>query len=273
LTICLICDTISTEDNIVLSHKNKEEQTVENNHGTNRKSPKFFTKLGILVGFIVEVVTAIFMDMTEDQLQHQIYKKETTRKKIRAIFKDTEPFIEEKERWRKFYQKYFSLELNFTDIAIPERPSIDTWSLVIIAQGLTLNQVYKSMSSAFKCWKYADDLDASVTKNTRDTKSAYAIWVHDRVEPDVQYLGHSTKQIDPDMTIGVTLLERMIMEIAYFDFQGKHLDIKGITFCSGSRNSDGFVPCVSFFDSKVDVGWYDLDESFSDCGVREAVSI
>ncbi len=182
-------------------------------------------------------------------------------------------FTEGLEQWRKFYQKHFSLELNFADLVIPERPSVDTWKLLIIAQGLTLNQVYKSMSSAFKCWKYADDLDASVTKNARDTKSAYAIWVHDRVEPDVEYLGHSTKKIDPDMTIGMTLLERMIMEIEYFDETGNHLDIKGLTFCSGSRRSDGRVPYVGFSGSEVRVCWCGLDYAGAEFGVRSAVSI
>lgn len=264
---------VISEDNVVLSHKNKEEQTM-GNRGTDRKSPKFFANLGILIGFITEAATVILFRMSEEELQHHMLQKAYIRKQLRAMFKIADTFVEEKEQWRKFYQKHFSLELNFADIVIPKRPSVDTWRLLIIAQGLTLSQVYKSMSAAFKCWKYADDLDKVVIKNARDTKHAYAIWVHDRVEPDVQYLGHSTKKIDPDMTIGVTLLERMIHEIVYFDETGEHLDIKGVTFCSGSRGSNGGVPGADWRADaqEVRVCWCRLDYSDAKYGVREAVA-
>ncbi len=243
-------------------------------HGTDPKSPKFFTKLGILIGFIVEVLTAIFMKMSEAELQRLILKKETLRKGLNALLKISDMFVEEKEQWRKFYQKHFSLELNFADVIIPEKPVEGSWRLLIIAQGLDLNQVYKSMSSAFKCWKYADDLDKSVAKNTRDTKTAYAIWVRDGMEPDEQHLGKSTNQADPDMIIGMTLLERMIHEMAYFDEIGKYLDIKGVTLCTGSRYSGGDVPCMGW-DSDyqaVVVFWYDVDDFDSARGLRSAVS-
>lgn len=244
-------------------------------HGTNPKSPKFFTKLGILVGFIVEVLNTIFYSMTEAQLQYQIGKKDLIRKQLREMFDVTDDmFIEEKEKWRKFYQKHFALDLSFSDLTIPVMPTGGVWRLIVVAQGLTLNQVYGAMSKAFKCWRYSDDLDASVTKNVRDTKVTYAIWVRDGIEPDEKYLGKSTNQADPDMKIGVTLLERMLHEIMYFDETGKHLDIKGLTFCTGSRNSDGHVLSVDWRsdDREVQVDWYRLGYSGSKFGLREAVS-
>lgn len=249
-----------------------EEQTMSN--GTDPKSPKFFAKLGILIGFIVEVVTAIFMKMSEAELQHWIGKKDAMRKQLLGMFNISDMFVEEKEQWRKFYQKYFSLDLNFTDMVIPEKPTVGDWKLLIIAQDLTLNQIYKSMSGMFKCWKYADDLDASVTKNARDTRTAYAVWVRDGIEPDAQYLGKSANQADPTMAIGMTLLERMILEMIYFSETGKHLDIKGVTFCTGSRNSDGCVPFVDWnsVGQRVDVSWCGVGNSFSTNGLRSAVT-
>lgn len=241
------------------------------NNGTNL-SPKFLTKLGILVGFIVEVVTAIFAKKSEAELQNLIGKKNTIRKQLLEMFNVTEFFVEEKEQWRKFYQKHFSIETTFADVLIPEKPTEGTWRLLIIAQGLTMNQVYNSMSKAFKCWRYKDDLDKAIPTNARDTKTAYAIWVRDGVEPDEKYLGKSTNQADPTMAIGVTVLERMIHELSYFDETGNHLDIKGVTFCTGSRDSDGCVPSVDWRDSEVRVGWCSLGFSGSDYGLREAVS-
>lgn len=243
-------------------------------NGTDLKSPKFFTKLGILVGFTMEVIAAIFMKMSEAQLQHWIGEKESIRKQLLKMFEVTDVFLEEKEQWRKFYQKHFSLDLNFADVVIPKKPIEGAWRLLIIAQGLTLNQVYGAMSKAFQCWRYKDDLDANVTKNIRDTKIAYAIWVRDGVEPDENYLGKSTNQADPNMTIGVTLLERMIYEIVYFDETGKHLDVKGVTFCTGSRDSDGSVPFVAWGpdNQEVRVDWYNLAQAYAKYGLREAVS-
>lgn len=39
----------------------------------------------------------------------------------------------------------------------------------------------------------------------------------------------------------------------------------------GSRNSDGYVPGVNWNDSKVQVNWYNLDNSNSDYGLRSEV--
>src|SRR3990167_5339132 len=63
------------------------------------------------------------------------------------------------------------------------------------------------------------------------------------VAPDPEPLGQSTEEADPNQT-GITLRERLLMEILYFKETGNHLDIKGWTICSGSRGSDGGVPDV-----------------------------
>lgn len=236
------------------------------------KSPKFFTKLGILVGFISEVIAATFMQMSEADLQYWISKKELIRKQLREIFNQTDLFAEEKETWRKFYQKYFQCDLRVAGVHIPEKPTEGDWRLLIVAQGLTLNQVYNRMNEAFSCGKNTSDLDASVTKNARDTKETYATWVRAGAEPDEKYLGRSANQADPDMKLGVTLLERMLLEIIYFDETGKHLDIKGWTLCTGSRDSVGMVPDMGLSVDKVHVDWSNLDHSGTRPGLRETVS-
>ncbi len=241
-------------------------------NATNSKSPKFFAKVGILIGFIVEALTIIFFSMTDTELQHWIGKKETIRKKLRDMFQIADAYVEEKEKWRKFYQKHFSRNLNFSDVFIPERPE-GKWRLIIIAEGLTLNQVFERMKKLFDVWKYWDDLDVAITINVRDTKKSYAIWVRDEAEPDVEFLGKRANEADADMKLGVTLLERLIHEIDYFEEKGKHLDIKGVTFCSGSRSSDSRVPGVDWIPSnrEVFVDWYSLDESNGTDGLRQAV--
>lgn len=248
-------------------------------HGTDRTG-LIFKKVSILIGIITEVVMQILFKMTADELQYWILQKDPLRNqvqtKLSAIFKIADVFVEDREYWRKFYQKHFSLELNFADLVIPKYPLQDRWKLLIIAQGLTLNQVYETMFSLFNIGPYVDGLGDDVVKNVRNTRNAYAVWVRDRAEPDVQYLGHSTNAIDPDMKIGITLLERMIMEIAQFDSSGSPLDIKGATFCSGSRDSNGDVPYVAWFadDRMLSIGYsHNADFSYAKSGIREAVAI
>ncbi len=243
--------------------------------GTNPKDLNFFKKAGILLGFVVQVLTEIFYAMTDAELQRWIGDKEGVRKNLRTAFKITDSFIEEKERWRKFYQKHFAIGLPWDKtLEIPAKPTEGKWRLLIIAQDLTMNQVYDRMTKLFTCWKYADDLDKSITKNARDTKKSYAIWVRDEAEPDSDFLGKSTRRADPDMKIGVTVLERMIHEIDYFSETGNHLDVKGVTFCSGSRDSDGRVPDMYLStNGEVRVHWYNLGNSNSKRGVRRAVTL
>lgn len=52
-----------------------------------------------------------------------------------------------------------------------------------------------------------------------------------------------------------TLRERILMELAYFEETGKHLDVDNITLCAGSRNRYGGMPTVYWCDW-FNVGWY-----------------
>jgi hypothetical protein len=63
-------------------------------------------------------------------------------------------------------------------------------------------------------------------------------------EADEEYKSMSAKELDGKGIVGITLRERLLMEIQYFDKTGYHLDIESITLCSGSRDSGGDVPSV-----------------------------
>jgi hypothetical protein len=103
-------------------------------------------------------------------------------------------------------------------------------------------------------------------------KEATERYFLDSVEPDEVTLGKLAREADPDMK-GITLRERIIMEIDYFKKTGKHLDIKGLTLCSGSRYSDGDVPCAFWFGDGFKVRWYHLDCYDSGYGIRSAVAL
>lgn len=148
-------------------------------------------------------------------------------------------------RWQEVYQNWFGIEIDLSSIKIPN-PPIGFDRLIVVAKGLTMNQVVEVMRTKFKVSLYVEDLDGNVTKNDRINTDSYAIWVRDRVEADEENKNLSADDCTAKGIKGETLLERLLHELIYFTETGKHLDIKNWTLCSGSRHSDGGVPGVDW---------------------------
>ena len=176
--------------------------------------------------------------------------------------------------WQSFYKKLFGLDTDFSSVRIPERKSgFDR--LLIIAQGFTPNRVYDACSPQnFACWRYVDDLDASVTHNDRVPTEHYAIWVRDRQEADEELKNISANDLQKKKINCITLLERMVFDLKYWSETGRHLDVKNITLCTGSRFQDGFVPRVYWggYSSRVSVCYYSPGSSSDGLRSREIVS-
>ena len=127
----------------------------------------------------------------------------------------------------------------------------------------------------FPCWRWTEDnFDKIVIYNERDAKNGpYSIWVRDEVEADEKYKNLSANQIKGMNIKTETLVERLIHELKYFQETGKHLDIKNITLCTGSRYSDGNVPYVCWNDDgRLRVHLCGTDGCHDNLRSREAVS-
>jgi hypothetical protein len=176
--------------------------------------------------------------------------------------------------WVKFYREMFGIELDVSTLRFTIK-----WSafdrLIVVAGGLSIQQVYDKCRGLFPCWKYTDQsLDEIVTVNDRDPKNGtYAVWVRDRVEADEEHKNKSANDLAKAKIKGETLLERLLHELKYWKETGKHLDIQNVTLCSGSRNSLGDVPSVSWYgiDSKLRVDWYGVDFRDGHLRTREVV--
>ena len=155
--------------------------------------------------------------------------------------------------WEQYYYKTLKVRQKFSNLEFPEKPKDDLlYKLLIMAQGINQNETYNSWD--FPKWRWVDDLDRVIPYHVRSTNKAYAIWVLDSLEPDLETIGKSTYQLDPGSVkddfrnlsgaIGITNLERMILGSKYFQETGQELDIKGTTLCSGSRCIDGSVPSM-----------------------------
>lgn len=228
-------------------------------------------QIGNLAGYITSFLVKA---LSAPQVLYWLGHKTELKQKLYKVFEVAEDsYVTLREEWQKFYKDQFNWDVDFGRVIIPPKPSVGTWRLLIIAQGMTSNKVYAQCEKLFGCWRYEKNLDTAVSINLRTAQNHYAVWVLDGIEPDAEFLGKSTRDTDPDMKIGVTLLERLIQELKYFIETGKHLDISGVTFCSGSRYADGDVPCMDWnpYDGRMRVGWYDAGGSSAKRGVRRAV--
>ncbi len=181
-----------------------------------------------------------------------------------------------KDWWVKFYQKYFNLKVDLSAVKIPDYQEGFDW-VIIIAQSLTISQVLKALKRYMKVYLYKDNLsDKDVPTNDRDAKNgSYAVRFRKRVEADEELKNYSANDLKENNVVGITLLERLIMELAYFEeTDGKHLDINNWTLCSGSRYSGGDVPHVDWgpgYD-ELYVGWSFLGDAVGYLRARAAVS-
>ncbi len=229
---------------------------------------KRIEQLGSLAGFIVDFLATI---LNFSQVEYWLGHKTELKKKLREIFSIIDEFSEIREEWQKFYKTHFNWDVGFGQVIIPLKPE-GKWRLLFIPKGMNLNLSFSICEKLFKSWRYTEDLNQAVTKNIRNTDSHYAVWVRDEVEPDQEFLGKSTRQADPDMKIGITLLERIIFEIKYFTENGNHLDVTGLTYWSGSRYAYGDVPIACLDNNgKFSVDWSYLDNCDSKYGIRSAV--
>lgn len=95
-------------------------------------------------------------------------------------------------------------------------------------------------------YQYVSDLDKDVVKNDRDPNrdGSYTVSFRRTVEADSELANKSANNLAEDGVKGITLLERLLLELGYFLTTGKHLDVENVTLCAGSRDSGGCVPGV-----------------------------
>lgn len=155
--------------------------------------------------------------------------------------------------WQLLYAD-MGLNVDLSGVRIPQ-PREGFTRLVIVAQGLGIEQVYQHCKSLFPCWKvYNQSLDIAVPTNDRDPGSgSYAIWTRDRVEADEELANKSADDLTQEKVPGNGLLERLLLERKYFKETGQHLDISNVTACTGSRDVDGDVPSVYWSDDGLRV--------------------
>jgi hypothetical protein len=114
-------------------------------------------------------------------------------------------------------------------------------------------------------------LNLDITSD-RDTTEDYEICVRERVEADEELKNRSANDLKSEGIPGITLEERLQLELDYFKETGGHLDTQNITLCSGSRNALGGVPRVDWYNGRLCVLWCHPDTRNDDLRSRQVVS-
>lgn len=168
---------------------------------------------------------------------------------------DTPPDAIRNIFWQEVYSRldlldeYFSVQCNAVIFADPK-----LWVIPVL-RGVTMNKVVAGFKRlGVKIWVYADDLDAVVTVNDRDPMNgSYFVQVRKSIQSDEDTKNQSAAMRKESCCNDITLLERLLLGFGYFLTNGKHLDTKSSTLCSGSRHKsvqqddyDSEVPYVSF---------------------------
>ena len=123
----------------------------------------------------------------------------------------------------------------------------------------------------FPVWSYFSDEDLDRDFPPIKTKRYFK-----KVqEADEELKNKSAEQLEKEGIKGITLRERLIMELEYYRETGNHLDIENVTLCSGSRYQDGYVPYVSWYsvNGGLYVYWCSPQDACDYLRSREAVSL
>jgi len=133
----------------------------------------------------------------------------------------------------------------------------------------TAYSLFQECKKLFPAWCW----DEKELKNiTNDRNGKYEIKFKDCVEADEELKNTSANELKEKGIIGITLPERLKMELDFFKETGKHLDVENITLCSGSRLSDGFVPFVYWFVGGLRVHYFSPGIANGRLRSRQAVS-
>ena len=174
--------------------------------------------------------------------------------------------------WKKVYETLgVKVDFNNEDVNDP-----NFW-IVPVFKGVTPNKVVQALRGlGVNVYLYTDDLDNGVPTNDRDPAKDgdYRVKFLKTIEADPALKEKSADTLTEEKIKGITLLERLLLELGYFLATGNHLDVENVTLCSGSRRSGGGVPDVRWHSGGrlVSVFWYSPSGSDSRLRARAVVS-
>jgi len=156
-----------------------------------------------------------------------------------------------REIWEKIYNDYFGLEKNFSSLEVPVEYDPAKHFGIIVSE-ITMNEIFEGMSKKLRLDVYKRDLNGEVRGRI---EKQYFIFFKKNIEADEDLLYIPAFVLKNIRHNGITLRERMLLEILSLETEGKHLDRERVTLCSGSRYYNGLVPTMYEEKGEIIISW------------------
>lgn len=120
------------------------------------------------------------------------------------------------------------------------------WTIPVL-KGLTCKKVIACLKKlGVNVKKDIINPDKEVGNDRNLRKGSYAVNFRRSVEADEENRNLSADDLKNRGGKGITLLERLLLELGYFTSTGQYLDTESVTLCAGSLHKNGYTPRVCY---------------------------
>ena len=143
------------------------------------------------------------------------------------------------QEWKDFYLKIWDIDVVIGELLIPKNKKEGFDQLIIMLRGLTLPKIVSKMREHMevRLWENEDWLD-EIDSDREIYKQDYAVRIRGEKEADKEFASKSAIDLGQEKICGITLPEQLIYTLFYWWKFQDHLDMEGVTLCSGSRHLD-----------------------------------
>jgi hypothetical protein len=151
---------------------------------------------------------------------------------------NTKPETDIKSIWTEIYKNWFDKKVDFSNLIIPGIYDPEKHFAIIVAEGITMSEIVQAMRKRFDVSLH-DNLEYRYTKDKRIADKNYIVIFKKDIKTDfdnVPYRHYTVVDSDSELNgmhlSNGTLLERLLLEIFYYDTTSDHPDINVV--CNGS---------------------------------------
>lgn len=145
--------------------------------------------------------------------------------------------------WRSFYQSEFGIALGNVDISAAFTGSE---RLIVVAQSLTADDVLAHCERYFRItFGMPRPVANNIRHEDRNSNRSYAITIPPHFKSKKSGSVPNADSFIAAGHRGMTLLERLLLELKHFVETGKHIEgASSSTLCTGTRMDADFIPSV-----------------------------
>lgn len=140
--------------------------------------------------------------------------------------------------WKKIYREWFDLDADFSDLEIPDCFDAKYHYGIIVPKDLKVKMALEALRKESKVFYAHDEDDDDVISDRYPTRD-YVVMFKKNFGPGSFIRIKDWEEKKEERLRGMTVLERVLLEIYGLSELDEHLDYGVPSFCSGSRPKDG----------------------------------